>query len=78
MQTDNCKYCNERAMNVVREVLTEHWVTEIRCNHEDKTDTAFCACSEYPGEPANSVSGAVNNWIDHVVKEIERVLEAQS
>ena len=50
----------ERDSSVVaifRSVLSEHWLSEIRCNHEDKTDQAFCACSKWSGGPPESSSG---------------------
>lgn len=51
-------------------VLKEHWLTHIKCDHESKTDKAFCACSEMGGEECNSVGGAVQTWIDHVLEQL--------
>lgn len=55
----------------VREVLRSHWLTEIRCDHENKTDQAFCSCSEWGGEPQNSVRLAVDDWINHILEQMK-------
>lgn len=51
-------------------VLKEHWLSHIQCNHENKTDKAFCSCSEMGGEECHSVGAAVQSWIDHVLEQL--------
>ena len=49
-----------------RKHLKEHWLTQIECNHEEKTDRAMCWCG-WASEPRSSVGGALDEWIDHVI-----------
>lgn len=51
----------------VREALRSHWLTQIVCDHDAKTDRACCSCSEWRGPVVNSVGAAVESWIDHVL-----------
>lgn len=51
----------------LRSHLREHWLANIACDHEAKTDTASCSCSMWRDEPHPSVGGAVDAWIEHVI-----------
>lgn len=55
-------------MKEFRDVLREHWLTGIHCDHEAKTDVATCYCSVWRSEPMPSVSAAVDAWIEHVAE----------
>jgi Lar family restriction alleviation protein len=46
--------------------LREHWLVSVVCDHEAKTDTATCSCSQWRDEPHPSVGAAVDAWIEHV------------
>ena len=50
----------------LRAHLREHWLANIACDHEAKTDTASCSCSMWRDEPHPSVGEAVDAWIEHV------------
>lgn len=55
----------------IRETLKDHWLTQIRCDHANKTDKASCACSEMAGPECNSVGEAVESWIDHFIEQLQ-------
>lgn len=48
------------------EEIAKHWLIEMRCDHDAKTDTAFCACG-WRGIPMRSVGQAAEEWARHVV-----------
>jgi hypothetical protein len=48
------------------EEIAKHWVIEMRCDHNAKTDTAFCACG-WRGIPMRSVGQSAKEWARHVV-----------
>lgn len=50
----------------LREALSNHWVTDVDCDHEHLTDTVRCACSVWTGTPQSSVGNAIKQWVDHV------------
>ena len=50
----------------LRAHLREHWLASIVCDHEAKTDTAICSCSQWADTPHPSVGAAVDAWIEHV------------
>lgn len=62
----------ERHLREVRHVLRDHWVTQLICDHEAKTDRAVCSCSLWRCEPQPCVGDAINAWIDHVQDELEK------
>jgi hypothetical protein len=47
------------------DALEYHYVLEIRCDHEAKTDQIVCACMS-PLPVCSSVGEAVKSWADHV------------
>ncbi len=53
-------------MGLMRSHLREHWLANIICDHEAKTDTAVCSCSMWRDELHPSVGDAVDAWIEHV------------
>lgn len=53
--------------DVIRRTLREHWLVEIRCDHERSTDRAVCSCSMWRGDEVMSVGEAVEDWIGHVI-----------
>lgn len=48
------------------DLLAAHWLTEMRCDHEAKTDKAFCACG-WRGKSQPSVGQAAKDWAKHVL-----------
>lgn len=52
------------------EMLRKHWLWQVECHHETKTDTPRCSCSRWPCEPQPSVGEAVERWIEHVLEEL--------
>jgi hypothetical protein len=63
----------KRAMvDRLRRVLSEHWLTEVECHHEAKTDTAHCYCTVWASGALSSVGAAVDAWIAHVVEEVQK------
>jgi hypothetical protein len=55
----------------LRAILREHWITNIVCDHDTKTDRACCSCSAWRGNTKPSIGAAVDDWIDHVLAEFE-------
>jgi len=51
--------------------LRGHWLTAVECDHEAATDTARCSCSMWTGTPQPSVGEAVDQWIAHVLSNLE-------
>lgn len=49
-----------------RRALKDHWLWEVVCDHEAKTDVARCACGVWKSEPMTTVAHAVERWIEHV------------
>lgn len=66
-----CKFTEEQ-LSQVAAVLTVHWLTEVQCNHEAKTDRSFCWCGSFQSEPQDSVGGAVRRWVEHIVEQIRQ------
>jgi len=56
--------------SILRDVLREHWLTGIHCDHDAKTDVATCYCTVWRSAPASNVSVAVDAWIDHVIEQL--------
>lgn len=50
--------------------LAAHWVLEMRCNHEKKTDQVFCACGA-TCEERPSVGEAALSWAAHVLSAVQ-------
>lgn len=48
------------------EKISQHWLMEMRCNHEAKTDTAFCACG-WRSQESQSVGKAAERWAKHLL-----------
>jgi hypothetical protein len=53
-----------------RNVLREHWISGIICDHVSKTDRATCSCSLWRSDPKPNIGAAVDAWIDHVLESI--------
>jgi hypothetical protein len=53
----------------LREHLAEHYLAEMRCDHEAGTDVAICSCGLWASEPQPSVGEAVREWADHALAE---------
>ena len=51
----------------LRKVLTDHWLAEIHCDHENKTDQARCSCSRVNLPVKNSIGEAASTWVEHVI-----------
>jgi hypothetical protein len=63
-QKEMLRIAEERPSSLVL-VLSAHWLTEIHCDHEAKTDEALCYCGwRSPAYP--SVGRAVEHWARHV------------
>ena len=70
--TEQEKLAHDRAMLKARitEVLREHWLTGVQCNHEASTDMATCFCSHWRSSAQPSVGAAVERWIEHVLEQL--------
>jgi hypothetical protein len=62
----------------LRAHLREHWLASIVCDHEAKTDTAVCSCSQWADTPHPSVGAAVDAWIEHVFETLPAALEPRA
>jgi hypothetical protein len=62
------------APSAFQEVLRDHWVHEVVCDHEAKTDRVVCSCSRWRGDPMPNVGAAIDAWAAHVVSELEMIL----
>jgi hypothetical protein len=62
----------------LRDVLKEHFLFAIECEHETKLDRAVCACSKLQLPQSGSVIGAVEYWINHVMEEAEAALSSEA
>lgn len=51
----------------LRTVLQDHWLVDIICDHEAKTDQAVCNCAVEALPVCPSVGLAVAAWIEHVL-----------
>ena len=52
----------------LRDILKQHYLYEIHCNHETKTDNPRCACSlVYLGDHP-TMGDAAAAWVDHVLE----------
>lgn len=49
----------------ISERLSDHYLVEVRCDHDRKTDVAICSCALWASERHNSVGEAVEAWIAH-------------
>lgn len=67
----------DRYHHNLRQVLRDHWITGIVCDHEAKTDRATCSCSLWYCEPQDCVGDAVDSWIDHIQDQLELLSEKQ-
>lgn len=52
------------------DILREHYVIEIRCDHDAKRDKVFCNCSLVDLGWHDSVGDAVASWVSHVIDEL--------
>lgn len=55
----------------VREVLREHYLAQVTCDHERKQDNPVCACSLVHLGWHPSVGAAVDAWIEHAVEQMQ-------
>lgn len=55
---------------IEEKLLAQHWLFEMRCNHEEKTDTAFCACGQWNSGPQENVGQAALRWAEHALSSI--------
>lgn len=62
----------------LRAHLRDHWLANIVCDHEAKTDTAICSCSQWADTPHPSVGAAVDAWIEHVFTTLPAALEPRA
>jgi hypothetical protein len=60
----------------IRAVLAVHWLTEIQCGHDTKSDRSFCWCGSFICEPQPSVGEAVTRWVEHVMAQLPLHREA--
>lgn len=60
----------DRAVANLRTVLTGHYLFEMNCDHEAKTDSPWCACCRVDLGTHPSVGEAVAAWVDHVLAEV--------
>lgn len=51
----------------IRDVLREHYLFAITCDHERKQDNPICACSRIFLGWHPTVGAAVDAWIEHVM-----------
>ena len=49
------------------EALSGHWLYEMRCDHETKTDQAFCSCGLWSSAPQPSIGEAAKRWAEHAL-----------
>lgn len=57
-------------LNALEDILRVHYLAQIVCDHEAKTDHAVCACSLIDLGVYPSVGQAVQSHVDHVMAEI--------
>lgn len=50
------------------EVLQQHWLHAIECDHEKKVDRPICACSQVDLGWHATVGAAVDAWLQHVAQ----------
>lgn len=55
----------------VQEVLREHYLMQITCDHERKMDNPVCACSLVNLGWHPSVGAAVDAWIEHALEQMQ-------
>lgn len=55
------------ARRALRDVLREHYLAQITCDHDSKQDNPVCACSRVHLGWHSSVGTAVDAWITHVL-----------
>ncbi len=51
----------------MRDVLREHYLLAITCDHERRQDNPICACSRIFLGWHPTVGAAVDAWIEHVM-----------
>ena len=73
LEIGNVKRC-AGAVDFARmaQVLREHWLTGLECDHEAKTDVANCFCGRWRPAPEPSVGQAVERWVEHVMEQVRR------
>ena len=57
---------NQSVLTRLATVLQDHYLYDIGCNHQTKTDTPICACMGMKPVAYSSVGAAVQGWIKHV------------
>lgn len=70
-----CRDALARAAAVAKEArvetiekLKEHWLFNIECHHQAKTDQAVCACG-WKSPERESVGKAVESWANHALEQ---------
>lgn len=54
-----------------RAALTEHWLYQIICNHEAKTDRSCCGCGQFQSTSQPNVGEAAARWVEHVQEVVD-------
>lgn len=54
-------------MKTLTDHVAEHWLWQMICDHETKTDVAVCACGHWRSDPQPSVGEAARRWADHAI-----------
>jgi hypothetical protein len=62
---------------ILRKVLTDHWLAAMICDHENETDKAICSCSRVNLPIMKSVAESAKTWVDHVVDEFHKIASIQ-
>lgn len=57
----------QRGLERMVVALQDHWLWELKCNHEEKTDVAKCSCGKWKSEAKRSVGEAIAEWINHAL-----------
>lgn len=54
-----------------RAALAAHWLYQIICNHEAKTDRSCCGCGQFQSTSQPNVGEAAKRWVEHVQEVVD-------
>ena len=61
-------------VEIMRKVLTDHWLAAMICDHKNETDKAICSCSRVNLPVMKSVGESAATWVEHVIGELKNAL----